>query len=180
MDLLDFGGEDMYFDTPVSPEVDALIAEAAEQYGDPEAEISLLRAYFLQPEHFTVLVAMYRYFYYRHRYAEALTVADRAIALSAAQLGLPADWRLLDTAHLGHAVLESMTLTRFLLLALKGSAYLLMRLGEHGAALERLEKVVAMDAGNRLGAADLLPMARAKVTEQAVEQAGDKVAYLRR
>ena len=58
-----------------------------------------------------------------------------------------------------------------MLLALKGSAYLLMRLGEHGAALERLEKVVAMDAGNRLGAADLLPMARAKVTEQAVEQA---------
>ena len=73
MDLLDFNGEAMYFDEPVTPRVEALLAQAAEHYGagpeDTGAELCLLRAYFLEPEHLTVLVALYRYFYYRRQYA---------------------------------------------------------------------------------------------------------------
>ena len=68
MDLLDFTGEDMYFDHPPPAEVDELIAAAAEQYGTDAAEHSLMRAYFLAPEHLSVLVALYRFFYYRQRY----------------------------------------------------------------------------------------------------------------
>lgn len=179
MDLLDFNGEEMYFDTPVGPEVDALIGLAARRYGEPKAEQSLLRAYFLEPEHLTVLVALYRFFYYRHGYAEALLVADRAIRLTAERLGVTPDWRMLTKNDLGSAVLESMTLTRFLLLALKGSGYLKLRLGDNADALERFEKVAEMDSSDRLGMAELLSLARAKVAEDRVKDAGDKVTFLK-
>ena len=85
MDFLDFAGEDMYFDEPVSPEVEGLLLDAAQRYGEDGAETSLLRAYFLEPEHLTVLVALYRYFYYRQRYRESLITADRAIAIVSAR-----------------------------------------------------------------------------------------------
>jgi len=180
MDLLHFDGEPMYFDLPVSPEVECLIDDAAAGYGEPEAEQSLLRAYFLEPEHLTVLVALYRYFYYRHRYADALIVADRAIALSSTRLGVPTDWRSLSEADLGRAVLVSMTLTRFLLLALKGAGYLLLRLGDPAAALERFEKVAELDTSDRLGLTELLALARAKLVEEQVGAVGDKVSFLAR
>jgi len=85
------------------------------------AEHCLLRAYFLEPEHLTVLVALYRCFYYRHRYAESLLVAERAIALTGRRLGVGPDWRRIDAGALGPATLTSMSLTRFLLLATKGA-----------------------------------------------------------
>jgi tetratricopeptide (TPR) repeat protein len=178
MDLLDFDGEPMYFDQPVGAQVDALLTYAAERYGEPEAEHSLLRAYFLEPEHLTVLVALYRHFYYRHRYADALRVAERAIGLTAVRLGLCADWRALSRADLGGAVVVSMTLTRFLLLALKGSGYLKLRLGDAADALERFEKVVEMDTSDRLGVSELVSLARAKVTEARVAASGGKVTLL--
>ena len=180
MDLLDFSGEEMYFDEPVSPDVEGLLMDAARRYGEDAAELSLLRAYFLEPNHLTVLVALYRYFYYRHRYREALIIADRAIALCAARLDLPAHWGDLREADLGRSVLISMSLTRFLLLALKGSGYLLMRLDEPDAALKRFEKLAEIDTSDRLGIKELLNMARAAVTEANVTAAGDKVRFLGR
>ncbi len=180
MDLLDFHGEQMYFDQPVDPEVAELLAQAAHEYGDDDAESHLLRAYFLAPEDLSVLVALYRYFYYRHRYADALIVAERAIALTADRLGVDRDWRRLDTEALGHAVLASMTLTRFLLLALKGAGYLKLRLGEIAAGLECFEKVDALDDSDRLGIHDLLTIARAKLAEEQVAARDDNVHFLRR
>jgi len=180
VDLLDFDGEQMYFDDPVGPEVDALIKDAATHCGEPAAEHSLFRAYFLEPEHLTVLVALYRYFYYRHRYAEALIVADRAIKLSGVKLGISDDWHRLSKADLGQAVLVSMTLTRFLLLALKGSGFLKLRLNDPSGALERFEKVVEMDTSDRLDMKDLLRLAHAKATERQANETGDKVRCLYR
>jgi len=164
MDLLDFDGEPMYFDRPVSPQVDALLAGAAAGYGEPTAERDLLRAYFLEPEHLTVLVALYRFFYYQHRYAEALLVAERAIGVTANELGLDRDWRRLSAAGLAAAASRSMASTRFLLLALKGAGYLELRLGNPGGALARFEKLQAVDTSDRLGVKDLVTLARAKLT----------------
>jgi tetratricopeptide (TPR) repeat protein len=180
MDLLDFDGEAMYFDHAPSPRVAALIAHAAEHYGDAAAEHSLMQAYFREPEHLTVLVALYRYFYYQHRYADALLVADRAIALVAEQLAVDRDWRCLSRDDLAQAGAVSMSLTRFLLLALKGAGYLELRLGEAVSALERFEKLVELDTNDRLGMAELVSLARGKVTEERVSEAGGNVAYLAR
>jgi tetratricopeptide (TPR) repeat protein len=182
MDLLDFNGEAMYFDEPVTPRVEALLAQAAEHYGagpeDTGAELCLLRAYFLEPEHLTVLVALYRYFYYRRQYDEALATADRAIALAASRLGLPTSWKDLSEADLGRSVLQSMTLTRFLLLALKGAGYLLLRLGDSVGALARFEKIAEIDTNDRIGIKELTAMARGAVAEAAAERLGGNVRYL--
>jgi hypothetical protein len=180
MDLLDFDGEAMYFDDPVSPEVGRLLAVAAERYGSEAAEHSLLRAYFLEPEHPTVLVALYRYFFYRHRYREALLTAERAIALTAARLDLPARWEQLTPGHLGVSVQVSMSMTRFLLLALKGSAYLLLRLNEPAAALARLDKIATIDTSDRLGIRELHALARSAATAAEVERAGGNLSFIGR
>ena len=179
MDLLDFQGEEMYFDQPVAPDTDLLLQQAAASYGEDAAEHCLLRAYFLEPEHLTVLVALYRYFYYRHRYAESLLVAERAIVVTARRLGVEPDWRRIGADTLGQAVLTSMTLTRFLLLAIKGAGYLCLRLGDAAGALERLEKVAALDTSDRLGLTELIALARGRVTEERVQQVGGNVRLLR-
>jgi tetratricopeptide (TPR) repeat protein len=178
VDLQDFDGEQMYFDHPVSTEVEDLIKDAAEHYGEREAEQSLLRAYFLEPEHLAVLVSLYRYFYYRRRYADALVVADRAIGLSTDTLGISRDWRDLSKKSLGHAVQVSMTVTRFLLLALKGSGYLKLRLGDAAGALERFNKVMELDTSDRLGMKGLHALAMAKVREQQVNGIGGNIRFL--
>jgi tetratricopeptide (TPR) repeat protein len=180
MDLLDFDGADMYFDQALPAEVDGLIADAAERYGTEAAEHSLMRAYFLAPEHLTVLVALYRFFYYRQRYADALTVADRAIGLAARELGLDPDWRSISPDALNQAAMDSMVLTRFLLLALKGAGFLLMRMERPAEALARLEQAAAIDDSDRLGLGDMLDWARRAATKDEVTAQGDNIHYIGR
>jgi tetratricopeptide (TPR) repeat protein len=159
MDLLDFTGEELYFDQPLSDGVEELLAAAAEGYGSEEAEQKLLTAYFLAPENFTVLVALYRYFYYQHRYGDALLVADRVLVITASLLGINSDWRRLTDMDLAYGVQHSMALTRFYLYALKGAGYLGLRLGDYQGARARLQKIVELDTSDRIGAKALLELA---------------------
>jgi tetratricopeptide (TPR) repeat protein len=160
MDLLDFTNEDLYFDEPLQTEAKACLELAANQYAEGGAEPSLLRAYFLAPEHPMVLVALYRYFYYQHRLADALLVADRVLRIFAERLDLPQDWRDLTESQLGGGVMVSMAMIRFYLLALKGGGFLELRLGLYADALARLEKVVELDVHDRLGARALMQVAQ--------------------
>lgn len=166
IDFLDIDREVLYFEEPLDPEASCCLDEAAETYGDARAEASLLRAYFLAPEHPMVLVALYRYFYYQHRLEDALRVAERVLRIFAQRLELPEDWRDLDEMRLGSGVLVSMTLVRFYMLALKGAGYLQLRLGEYESALARLQKVVELDSGDRLGARALIDVARASLLQE--------------
>lgn len=163
MDLLDFESGQLYFDEPIDPVAKQAIEEAAEHYGEVRAEQQLLRAYFLEPEHPLVLVALYRFFYYQHRLLDALRVAERVLRITARRLGLPQDWRQLDEARLASGVMASMTLLRFYMLALKGAGYLELRLGSYETALARLHKVAELDENDRLGAQALIDVARESI-----------------
>jgi len=169
MDLLDFEAEALYFDEPIRGEAHSCVEQAAESYGQAAAEGLLLRAYFLEPEHPIVLVALYRYFYYQHRLEDALLVAERVLKVFAGRLGLPENWRDLTELQLGGGVMVSMTLLRFYMLALKGAGYLELRLGRHESALMRLRKVAALDSNDRLGAQALIDVARGELNAEAVE-----------
>ena len=158
MDLLDFEGQAMYFDAPLGAEAERLLKRAAESYPEEGTEHYLLRAYFLAPDHLSVLVALYRFYYYRHRYADALQVADRTLEVVGRMLDVRGDWRDFNYADLANAVVTSIVLTRFYLLALKGAGFLLLRMGDLESAAERLRKVVALDSNDRLGAAALLAL----------------------
>lgn len=195
MDLLDLDNEAMYFETPLPAEVRQLLDESGQRYrsqaldgsADDElertsvdsAEWALLRAYLKAPEHLSVIVALYRFFYYRHRYAEALAMADRAILLSSRQLGLNEDWRQLTQTDLEQAAQRSMSNTRFLLLALKGAAWLLLRQDQPHAAIERLAPVRAFDDQDQLGTRELLSWAKKAVRREEIASAGDNVHLLR-
>jgi len=156
MDLLDFSDCKLYFEDALPAEAERLIAQAAAEYGDPEAEMSLLRAHLLAPENLSVLVGLYRYYFYQHRLEDALVVAERAMQLSGRHLGLPTDWNLLDETRLGSAAKNSFGLLRFYLLALKAASVVLLRLGQISASRARLTKLAGLDSRDQLGAGKLL------------------------
>lgn len=156
MDLQNFEGQLLYFDLNHSEEVTALLQRAAHAYGEGAAEPLLKQAYALAPEDLTVLVALYRFYYYQHRYQDALDIAFQAMRAVAPAISFPADWLKLSFNHLANGVLVSFTLVRFYLLALKGAAYLNLRMGNIADGIYMLKKVVEFDSKDRLGAKALL------------------------
>jgi len=164
MDLMDFDQATLYFDDPLSQEVERLLSEAGAHYGedDGQSEYLLLRAWLLAPEQLVVLVGLYRYYFYQHRLEDALRVAERALAVAGKRLGLPAGWRDLHPEHVGHAVLRSMGLLRFHLMVLKATGYLHLRLGRAAEGVAMLEKLVELDSHDRLGGKALLDVVRAE------------------
>jgi hypothetical protein len=165
MDLQDFNGDGLYFDEPQSAAVDGLLAAAAEQYAEGAAEAPLLAAQAQAPDNLSVLVGLYRFFYYQHRYQDALQIAERVMAVVGPRLGLPADWRRIDQDALLVAAERGIGLLRFHLLALKGAGYLCLRLGRFEQGKAMLVKVVELDADNRLGARLLLDVLAANNAE---------------
>ncbi len=159
MDMLDFEVTDLYFEEVLSEEAEKCIDQAAENYGQSDSEISLMRAYFLEPEHPMVLVALYRYFYYQHRLQDALIVAKRVLRIYSLKLKFPNDWNELSEVYLKKHCKNTMTQVRFYLLTLKGAAYLELRLGEEKKAVSRLKKILELDSNDRLGAKILLDVA---------------------
>jgi tetratricopeptide (TPR) repeat protein len=166
IDLLAFESEELYFDEAIDEEARDCLDRASEAYGTQEAENTLLRAYFLEPEHPMVLVALYRFYYYQHRLKESLLVAERVLKVIGKRLEFPEDWRDLTELGIGSGVMISMTMIRFYMLALKGAGYLELRLGRYEPALERLEKVAELDAKDRLGAQALLKVVRNALSQE--------------
>ena len=160
MDLLDFSAEALYYEEAMAPEVAASIQAAARSYADGGGEDILLRALAMQPESLPVLVALYRFYYYRHRLEDAWQVAQKALAVAGGRLNLPRDWRDIGDEQLGRAAQCSMTLLRFYLLALKAAGYLRLRLGDEDLGVAMLEKLAQLDQQDRLGAGVLLQVVR--------------------
>jgi hypothetical protein len=156
MDLQNFGAQLLYFDFSISAEVTQLLQDASEAYGEGNAEPYLQKAYSLAPQNLSVLVALYRFYYYQHRYQDALNTAYEAMDAVAPSISFPSHWSRLSFNDLANGVLQSFTLVRFYLLGLKGAAYLNLRLGNIVEGVYMLNKVVEFDSKDRLGARALL------------------------
>ncbi len=156
MDLLDFVETELYFDEPLSTEVSQLLATASAEYGSLEAELALLRASVLSPKHLSVLVALYRYYFYQHRLVAALQVAERALFQVGLRLALPDSWRNLSESAVAAAGEKSMGLLRFYLMVLKSAGYLNLRMGNYEMGQAMLEKLVELDSHDRMGGNALL------------------------
>lgn len=156
MDLLDFEHAELYFDEPLAQDVARLIMAAADKYGSEEAESLLLRASLLAPQHLMVLVALYRYYFYQHRFEDALLVGESTLAVVARRLNFPETWMYLNQANLGEGVLRSMGLVRFYLMVLKATGYINLRLGNFETGQAMLEKLVELDSHDRMGGKALL------------------------
>jgi tetratricopeptide (TPR) repeat protein len=160
MDLLQFDARDLYFETEDSEDVQKLIRSASELYGSGAAELPLLQAYLRAPESLNVLVALNRFYYYQHRLAEALLIAEKALALIRRGLDFPEDWRQLEMQHISAAPKERLTRIRLYLFTLKSIGFLHLRM--HNLALSRgiFERLVMLDGNDRIGAKALLELVK--------------------
>ena len=158
MDLLDFEAQGLYFDVPDAAGVKEMIAAAAENYASGEAELPLLKAYFLAPESLNVLVALNRFYYYQHRLEDALAATLKALAVIRPLVDFPEDWRDLQARHLSEARADVLTQVRLYLFTLKAVGFLNMRLNNLDLSQAIFEKLVGLDNKNRIGAQGLLEL----------------------
>jgi hypothetical protein len=134
------------------PAAASALRAASELRGEPEPEhAALMRAQAAAPDHPAVLIALYRYHFYGHRLHAAREIAQRALRVGAAALALPAAWRAMPPRALTGASADGCT--RFYLFALKGYAYLSLRLGESAEAGAALALLRALDPDDCVGGA---------------------------
>jgi len=175
VDLQDFNSDMLYFQEEIPPEVEALVEKAANEYG-AESEGLLLRALSMGEENLVVLVGLYRFYYYQHRYENALEVAHRVLSAVGKRIAFPEDWRDITMAKVSNGVVHSFCLVRLYFFALKAAGYVNLRLCNFEVGRAMIEKVVAMDSVDRMGArlllevldgnkADIIPFANQKTAE---------------
>jgi tetratricopeptide (TPR) repeat protein len=165
MDLLDFEAQGLYFEEPDVAGVKEMITAAAENYATGNAELPLLKAYFLAPESLNVLVALNRFYYYQHRLEEALNATLKALAVIRRLLDFPDDWRDLQQSHINDAPTDLLTQVRLYLFTLKATGFLNMRLNNLEVSQHIFEKLVGLDSKDRIGAKGLLELVVKRKTE---------------
>lgn len=123
------------------------------------AEHHLREARKLAPDHAAVLIAFYRFYFYKGRLDEALEMARTCLAKAAVDMGwaprLIDDWRQVSRIDAAFDTYDAV-LPCFYLFTLRGYAYLQMRLGNTAEGRDAVMKLLELDPGNKLGAKVLL------------------------
>jgi len=142
-------------DDELWPQTERALREAGRAWHDAErAESFLAMAADLQPELRAVLIAHYRYFFYRHRFDEALVYGAHLLAQSALRLDLPPRWQDTKAAHLAGAEPEAER--RFWMFTLQACGYLLVRCGAREPGRSMLAHLADLDQRNETKTRELL------------------------
>jgi len=137
-------------------EAKAHLDKAAERYHLTDvAETHLYAAAGLAPDHAAVLIAFYRFYFYKGRLAEALSIAQACVAKAMRLNVLGDDWRRVRAEDAEFRDWGAL-LPRFFLFCLKGYAYLNLRLGNIGEGRAAAEKLLELDPRDRIGAQVLI------------------------
>lgn len=135
--------------------VEAALRSAGQLYADDaRAEHYLLQAAALAPDHPAVLIAWYRFHFYKGRLAQARAVGLRCLTLAARGCGLPHAWQAVRPDAAAFDDFGAVA-ARFYLFSLKGCAYLSLRLGDLTLGRAMLAKLRELDPADRLGGAVL-------------------------
>jgi hypothetical protein len=138
------------------PEAEFHLWEAGLSYHlDDVAEHHLREALTLAPGHAAVLIGLYRFYFYKGRLADALTVAKLCLEKAARENKLAADWQQVAPGDAAFGQYEN-ALPRFYLFTLKGYAYLQMRLGHLEEGRAAVAKLLELDPSDKIGARVLL------------------------
>ena len=122
---------------------------------DRLAENHLFQAQALAPGHAAVLIALYRFYFYKGRLADALEVAERCLVKAARDNQLDENWRRVRSSDAEFGSYDAI-LPRFYLFTLKAYGYLQMRLGRLEHSHAALTKMLELDPGDKLNATVLL------------------------
>jgi tetratricopeptide (TPR) repeat protein len=119
------------------------------------AETHLQAADALAPDHAAVLIAFYRFYFYKGRHFKALQISRMCIAKALRENVLSEDWHDVqpDDAPFGE---WDALIPRFFLFSLKGYAYLNMRLGYFAEGRSAATKLLELDPRDRIGAQVLI------------------------
>ncbi len=115
------------------------------------AETHLRAADALAPGHAAVLIAFYRFYFYKGQLFHALQISRACIAKALRENVLGDDWHDVrpDDAAFGE---WDALVPRFFLFSLKGYAYLNMRLGYFAEGRVAAAKLLELDPRDRIGA----------------------------
>lgn len=133
----------------------ALALAGASYHLDDVAERHLREARALAPDHAAVLIGFYRFYFYKGRLQDALGIADVCLEKAARENGLHSDWRDVAPGDANFTAYDA-ALPRFYLFTLKAYAYLKMRLGDLQEGEAAVEKLLALDPSDKIGAGVLL------------------------
>ena len=132
------------------------LEKAAERYHLSDvAETHLFSAAEIAPGHVAVLIAFYRFYFYKGRLADALDVARACLCKAMALSVLGDDWRRVQAEDADFGDWGAL-LPRFFLFSLKGYAYLNLRLGNLEEGRAAAEKLLALEPRDRIGARVLI------------------------
>ena len=132
-----------------------LASEAREARSDPiKSEAALLQALEMAPEDEQVRLGAYRFYFYNHRYAEALPHAEALIASAARRLNCPTDWRAVRPEDAPFT--EAEFAPGMLLQCLIAWGYCHLRLGDMDEARAAMAQCALLDPTDRFGAAAIL------------------------
>jgi hypothetical protein len=133
------------------PEIDRRLRDAAAAYADTaRAEGLLHEAQALDPDCLPVYFALYKFYFYKSRLADAERGARAALA-TAARLGrFPADWATLTPAAADWADVRGPA--HFYLFSLKALAFIRLRRGAGDEARALLAKLAELDPRDSVGA----------------------------
>jgi tetratricopeptide (TPR) repeat protein len=132
------------------------IRMASLSYSNDElAEEHLEQARQIAPEHAAVLIARYRFYFYKRRLRECLGVAEECLVKAASDNGISTDWREVKRTDAEFGTYEAI-LPRFYLFTLKGYAYLNMRLGNRDEGRAAITKLLELDPADKMGGKVLL------------------------
>jgi hypothetical protein len=121
---------------------------------DTTAEMHLVLAKAIAPNHPVVQVGEYRYYFYKNRLSEALLVAEACIKTVSAELAIPTHWNEVMPTHANFSGDDAAH--RFYLFVLKAYAYLLLRLGRIAEGTLVADKLLELDPANKIGGQVLL------------------------
>jgi len=119
------------------------------------AESHLFQAQALAPGHAAVLIALYRFYFYKGRLSDALEVARRCLVKAARDNKLHEDWHRVQRGDAEFGSYDAI-LPRFYLFTLKAYGYLQMRLGQLEESHVALTKMLDLDPSDKLNATVLL------------------------
>lgn len=141
-------------DLPEAAERELRLAGLA-YHSDEVAERHLQQARALAPDHAAVLIGFYRYYFYKNRLMDALTIARLCLLKAARDNALDPDWRRVEAEDADFGSYDAV-LPRFYLFTLKAYAYLQLRLGHLEEGRDAASKTLALDPTDKVGARVLL------------------------
>jgi tetratricopeptide (TPR) repeat protein len=137
-------------------EVERLLHAAASSYDQDDVALRhLMEARLLAPTHPATLIGLYRFYFYKGRLEEALSIAEACLTRAAIDNSLPLDWRAVCAQDAAFGDFDAVA-PRFFMFSLKGYAYLSMRLGDCDEGAAAVEKLLELDPADKVGARVLL------------------------